>query len=185
VTPPRLVLLAVSVTIALVVSSCTGDDGDPACTPSSDEGTAIVVADAPSIPRSVDALPPVDAACFDTILAEARGTPLVVNFWASWCEPCEREMPLLAEAARRHAGEVQFLGVDILDTPQPARTFLARYDIPYPNVFDASGETRDGIGSLGQPVTVFYDPAGEIVAKVDGELSADELDEHLGRIAAA
>jgi cytochrome c biogenesis protein CcmG, thiol:disulfide interchange protein DsbE len=185
VTPPRLVLLAASVTIALMLSSCTGDDGDPACTTSSsDEGAAIVVADAPSIPRTVDALPPVDAACFDTILAEARGTPIVVNFWASWCEPCEREMPLLAEAARLHADEVQFLGVDILDTPEPARTFLARYDIPYPNVFDASGETRDGVGSLGQPVTVFYDAAGEVVAKVDGELSADELDQHLERIAA-
>jgi len=183
VTPPRLVPLAVWVTIVLIASSCTGADGDPACTTSSNGGEAIVVTDAPSIPRAVDALPPVDTACFDTIVAEARGTPLVVNFWASWCEPCEREMPLLAEAAGQHAEAVQFLGVDILDTPEAARSFLARYDIPYPNVFDASGETRDAVGSLGQPVTVFYDAGGEIVAKVDGELSADELDEHLERIA--
>jgi thiol-disulfide isomerase/thioredoxin len=178
------VLFAVSVTIVFLVSSCAGGDADPACTTSSDDGEAIVVTDAPSIPRSVDALPPVDTACFDTIVAEARGTPLVVNFWASWCEPCEREMPLLADAARQRADDVQFLGVDILDTPEPARSFLARYDVPYPNLFDASGETRDAVGSLGQPVTVFYDAGGEVVAKVDGELSADELDEYLERIAA-
>ena len=180
-TPPRLApVIVVTAAIAVVLGSCTGE-GDGGATPHG-RSPAIVVADAPSIPDTVDALPPIDADGLEAILADARGTPVVVNFWASWCEPCEREMPLLADAARRHAGAIQFLGIDILDTLEPARAFLARSEVPYPNLFDAAGGSRDAVGSLGQPVTVFYDAAGNLVAKADGELSADDLEAHLDRI---
>jgi thiol-disulfide isomerase/thioredoxin len=182
-TPPRLALrLVVTAATAVVLGSCTGE-GDDGATPQG-RSPAIVVADAPSIPDTVDALPPVDVDGFHAILSDARGTPVVVNFWASWCEPCQREMPLLADAAREHADEIQFLGIDILDTPDPARAFLARYEVPYPNLFDVAGEARDAVGSLGQPVTVFYDAAGEVVAKADGELSSDDLEAYLERVRA-
>lgn len=167
--------------VLLAPVSCRADD-----VPDGSGGTtpAIVVADAPSLPRSVDALPPIDVDGFEALLDEMRGTPLVVNFWASWCAPCEREIPMLAAAAERHGESIQFLGVDILDTPGAARTFLRRHGVPYPSVFDPTGETRDSVGSLGQPVTVFYGADGEVVAKVDGELGADELTRHLDAITA-
>jgi thiol-disulfide isomerase/thioredoxin len=182
VTRPRLRAIArcgVALTLAIVAVACTGADAPG---PSPSARPAIVVADASSIPSTVDALPLIDVEGFATLREQSRGTPLVVNFWASWCEPCEREMPLLAEAARAHAEDIQFLGIDILDTPDAARGFLRRFDVPYPNAFDASGSTRDAVGSLGQPVTVFYGADGDVVAKVDGELSAAELDEHLAAL---
>ena len=182
-TRPRLALLLVaSAAVTATLGSCVGGGSDRTTPTPEDKSPALVVADAPSIPDTVDALPPIDAAGFDAILAEARGTPMVVNFWASWCEPCEREMPLLAAAAREHAAQIQFLGIDILDTPEAARGFLARYEVPYPNLFDADGATRDAVGGLGQPVTVFYDAEGELVAKADGELSADDLEASLDLI---
>lgn len=164
-----------AVVLVTVAVACTG--GDPTVDAS---GTpAIVVADAPSMPSSVDAMPVVDPPQLDAILADARGTPLVLNFWASWCDPCERELPLLAASAHAHRDDIQFLGVAILDERSSAQGFLARYRVPYPNVFDPTGSTRDAVGSLGQPVTVFYGRDGGVVAKVDGELSPDLLEQHL------
>ena len=175
-----LAAFGVALPLWALLTACTGDEvGAPQTPPR----PAIVVADAPSLPTTVDALPVIDVAGFAQLREEVRGTPLVVNFWASWCEPCEREMPLLAAAAREHRGTIQFLGIDILDTPDAARAFLRRLEVPYPNAFDAAGATRDALGSLGQPVTVFYDADGQIVAKIDGELSGADLDEHLTAIA--
>lgn len=165
-----------------LMTACTG--GDVPESRSDPRRPAIVVADAPSLPRTVDELPVVDVAAFEAMVADARGTPLVVNFWATWCEPCEREAPLLAAAAQEHRDSIQFLGVDILDTLGPAREFLRRYDVPYPNVRDDLAATRDAVGGVGQPVTVFYDADGQVVAQVGGELGPDELDENLDAILA-
>ncbi|HSL11558.1 MAG TPA: TlpA disulfide reductase family protein [Actinomycetota bacterium] len=181
--PRPLAVVRLAAALCVGLASCTsGGGGSAVSTSPSETRPAIVVADAPSIPTTVDALPTLDADGYEALLADVHGTPLVVNFWASWCEPCEREMPLLAAAAERHRDSVQFLGIDILDTPEPARAFLDRFDVPYPNLFDASGSTRDAVGSLGQPVTVFYDAGGDAVAKVDGELSPSELDDALRAI---
>src|SRR3989442_10815809 len=65
-------------------------------------------------------------------LSSLRGTALVVNFWASWCVPCRQEAPVLNSGARERAGRVQFLGVDIQDTDQAARTYQAEVQSPYP-----------------------------------------------------
>ena len=169
--------VAAALLVCLVAVSCTsapdGDGGGVAAQ------NAVV---APLVPTTVDELPSIDGDGLAELRAQVRGTPLVVNFWASWCDPCKEEMPLLAAAARRDGDQIQFLGVDILDTRDPARTFLARYDVPYPSVFDPSGQTRDSVGGIGQPVTVFYDAQGELVAKVDGQLNEASLEEHLARL---
>ena len=65
-------------------------------------------------------------------LRALKGTPLVVNFWASWCVPCRQEAPVLAAAARRMAGKAQFVGVDIQDTDSAARAYEAEIKSPYP-----------------------------------------------------
>ena len=57
-------------------------------------------------------------------LTELRGRPVVINFWASWCLPCRDEAPELAAAARKHAGEVAFVGIDVQDFTSDARRFL-------------------------------------------------------------
>lgn len=138
--------------------------------------------DAPRLPTQVAALPTTDVDGFRALLDELKGTPVVVNLWASWCEPCRREMPMLGEAARAHA-EVQFLGVNILDSRQGAADFIREYGVPFPSIFDPSGAIRTDLASFGVPVTVFFASDGTLVAKVDGELGQDTLDEHLAAIA--
>jgi cytochrome c biogenesis protein CcmG/thiol:disulfide interchange protein DsbE len=181
VTPPRPGAGSIVAAVALLAAA-TISCADATANRLGGTVPAIVVADASVIPDTVDELPPIDPAGFDALREDVRGTPLVVNVWASWCEPCERELPLLADAARAHRDEIQFLGVDILDTPDPARSFLERFGVPYPNMFDATGAVRDALGSIGQPVTVFYAADGALLEKVDGELSPRVLAENLAAL---
>ncbi len=112
---------------------------------------------------------------FQTLLGELRGTPVVVNIWGSWCPPCRLEAPDLARVSLEFQGRVQFLGVDILDERRPARGFIAEFDWPYPSIFDPAGEIRDGLGYVGQPVTIVYDRGGEVAFEWIGALTADLL----------
>jgi cytochrome c biogenesis protein CcmG, thiol:disulfide interchange protein DsbE len=97
-------------------------------------------------------------------LASLRGKVVVVNFWASDCQPCKQEMPRLEAAARRYAATTTFVGVDLLDFKGPARAFLKRYGATYPVVFDPSGETVGpyGVGQ-GTPQTFFVDRRGRLI----------------------
>jgi thiol-disulfide isomerase/thioredoxin len=149
-----------------------------ACDRSSSDGIAPPSLAMPSTPAE---LPTADAHAFRALLDDLRGMPVVVNLWASWCEPCKREMPMLSEAAAAHP-DVQFLGVDTLDSREGAEEFIAEYSVPFPSLFDPDGAIRTELGSFGLPVTVFFDAEGNEAAKVDGELSQSALDQHLAAI---
>jgi cytochrome c biogenesis protein CcmG/thiol:disulfide interchange protein DsbE len=152
----------------VVLVACTGDPEQPTRSP--------------GLPTSVTELPSADVETFRALLEDLRGTPVVVNLWASWCEPCEREMPMLAQAAGANP-DVQFLGVDTLDSREGAEEFIAEFGVPFPSLFDPDGVIRTDLDSFGLPVTVFFDAEGNQVAKVDGELSQTALDEHIAAIA--
>jgi thiol-disulfide isomerase/thioredoxin len=109
-------------------------------------------------------------------LAEYRGRPLVLNFWATWCEPCRREIPLLTALHRQHGKEVQIVGVAV-DFQKDVLPYALAKGITYPLLM---GE-KDGlaaVNALGMetvlPFTVFADAQGDIVAVKVGELHADE-----------
>jgi thiol-disulfide isomerase/thioredoxin len=127
------------------------------------------------LPTDRLALPQIDPAGYEAILAEVRGSPVVVNFWGSWCGPCIEEAPDLAAVAREYEGRVQFLGVDILDAREPARDFIRRFDWPYPSVFDPTGAVRDALGYVGQPITLVYDRRGELAFERTGAIDAERL----------
>ncbi len=141
-----------------------------------DAGTAAV------LPKDRLELPEFDLEKFQALLRELRGTPVVVNVWGSWCPPCRVEAPDLARVAREFQGRVQFLGVDILDARPAARDFILEFDWPYPSVFDPDGEIRDGLGSIGQPITIVYDSRGEKVFEWSGIITADLLGTEIRKV---
>ena len=116
-------------------------------------------------------------------LAELRGYPVVLNFWASWCIPCKAEAPRLAEAARLHAGRVAFLGIDIQDFTSDAHRFLRRYRANYVSVRDGGSTTYDRYGLTGIPETYYLDRRGRILAHSVGEVSTRELEHGIALIA--
>ena len=120
-------------------------------------------------------LPTVDRAEFEGMLVGARGQPVVVNVWASWCAPCRTEMPLLEEAAEQYAGRVTFLGLASEDDPAAARAFLDDVGVRYPNVFDRTGEVRVAIGLDVYPTTYFFGADGVPYAQVVGGISEQRL----------
>jgi cytochrome c biogenesis protein CcmG, thiol:disulfide interchange protein DsbE len=112
-------------------------------------------------------------------LAELRGTPVVLNFWASWCGPCKEEAPFLAASAREHRREVAFLGLDIQDFESDAREFLRELAVPYPSVREKGDRVYRAYGLTGVPETYYLDGAGRIVAHSPGALSRAELEQNV------
>jgi cytochrome c biogenesis protein CcmG, thiol:disulfide interchange protein DsbE len=108
--------------------------------------------------------------------SELRGRPVVINFWASWCIPCKREAPRLVAAARAHAGEVAFLGLNVQDFKSDARRFLRRYRTNYVSVRDGGASTYSHYGLTALPETYFLDANGRIVGHSAGEVSDDEVE---------
>jgi cytochrome c biogenesis protein CcmG/thiol:disulfide interchange protein DsbE len=109
-------------------------------------------------------------------LSELRGTPVVLNFWASWCTPCGREAPRLAASAFAHRGEVVFLGLDVKDYSGDARKFLRKYHVNYVSIRDGGSSSYNEYGLTGLPETYFLDRRGRIVAHKLGEIRRNELE---------
>lgn len=133
----------------------------------------------PAAPTPRAQLPAVSLSC----LAGGRGLsldrlparPFVVNLWASWCEPCRREAPRLAAAAKAAAGHVEFLGVDTQDGGSPALAFLHDFGIDYPQLTDPGSDLLHRLPAPGIPVTLAVNAAGQVVYRRIGEISAAQL----------
>jgi cytochrome c biogenesis protein CcmG/thiol:disulfide interchange protein DsbE len=99
-------------------------------------------------------------------LTDLRGKALIVNFWASWCEPCKDEAPFLQRTYERYRGQgLVVLGIDVEDFKKDARRFVKRYGLTYPNVRDVKKETIGKWGVTGYPETFFVDRNGRLVGE--------------------
>ncbi|HTU77433.1 MAG TPA: TlpA disulfide reductase family protein [Solirubrobacteraceae bacterium] len=95
-------------------------------------------------------------------LASLRGTPVVINKWASDCEPCREEVPVFQRVSVSRGREVAFIGIDSNESSRgEALSFLHSFPVAYPSYFDPSGQAGETItDSSFTPVTVFYDRSG-------------------------
>jgi cytochrome c biogenesis protein CcmG, thiol:disulfide interchange protein DsbE len=99
---------------------------------------------------------------FEAYIEKQRGTPVVVNKWASWCGPCRFEFPFLQKQAEKRKGEVVFVGVNAQDNRGDARKFLAEFPVPFRHFEDPNQEIAESFdGVQGFPVTAFYRADGE------------------------
>ena len=110
-------------------------------------------------------------------IADYRGKWVLVNFWASWCEPCRAEAPALQSFQQQHAGgPFTVLGIDLDDSTEDARAFVRRYGLTYPQLREGDGrDRRDAYGMTGFPESFLVDPQGRLALIRRGPVTADYL----------
>ena len=109
-------------------------------------------------------------------LADLRGKPVVINFWASWCPPCRVEASLIERTWRAYKNRgLIFLGVNIQDRKEDALNYIRQFAITYPNGPDPTGEISIDYGVSGLPVTFFVSRDGEIVRRWVGAIERSVL----------
>lgn len=120
-------------------------------------------------------------------LASLRGTPVIVNFWASWCYPaCYDEAPLLEATWRKYKDQgLTLLGVVIQDTEPNAREFMRKFDFTFPNGLDPGSRISIDFGVYGVPETYFIDRQGRIVSKHVGALTSGLIETQIRTLLAA
>lgn len=194
-------LLTLVLALTLTLSGCTSTTprgGDELPTPKiapnepdlQAERKAAGIADCPETDPNQAAvrggLPALTLPCLgggsEVHLAALRG-PMVINFWANWCEPCRDEGPLLATAARSFDGRVKFLGIDTSD-PRPgmAIEFAKSVGWTYPQLRDATGEhvKKPPLQANNLPLTIFVGADGRVVARHVGVFTTQaEVDEFI------
>jgi cytochrome c biogenesis protein CcmG/thiol:disulfide interchange protein DsbE len=128
------------------------------------------------------------ALVFDTLdgegeirLSDYRGKAVVLNFWASWCEPCKDEAPLLEEAWQRHRDDgLVVLGIDAQDFRSDAQRFVERYGLTYPMAFDGHGASLGRFGNTGFPETWFVGRDGRLVGDhIVGPFTREQLEDNV------
>jgi cytochrome c biogenesis protein CcmG/thiol:disulfide interchange protein DsbE len=118
-------------------------------------------------------------------LSSLKGKVVVVNFWASWCEPCKSEAPRFQAAYKRYGDRVAFVGVDTADYSADAGRFLDRYGVTYPNVRDPDRSVLGKYGGLPIPRTFVISPQWLVTGYIFGEARAEELDSAIQKALAA
>ncbi len=114
-------------------------------------------------------------------LADYRGGWVLVNFWASWCDPCRDEAPALEAFGQAHqGGDFTVLGINLDDTTDDALGFVQEYGLTYPQLRDGDGrERRDAYGMTGFPESFLVDPKGEIALIRRGPVDARYLEDEV------
>jgi len=172
---PALVVAACAALVALLVLGVASKSDDRTL------DQAVAGGARPTAPEAGRRLPSLGAGPARSI-ADLRGRVVVLNFWASWCEPCRAEAPALARAQRRWAGRgVTVLGADWNDAVPDAQRFARRFGLDYPIVRDVGGALAKAYGTNSLPETFVIDRAGRVVALQRFQADARFLDRAIAK----
>lgn len=160
----KLVTGVVTVVVVVVAVLSIVTSGSNAATPRSDAQAASF---------SVPALG--SSGSSKVSLSDYAGKPVIVNFWASWCSPCQQETPLLASWYRQEKGRVALVGLDENDTKSAALSFAHAKDVTYPLGFDPQTIAASAYGVIALPQTFFLNARHQIVARVYGAVTTGDL----------
>ncbi len=105
-------------------------------------------------------------------LASLKGTPVVLNLWASWCGPCRDEAPIFEKAWDKYKGKgALVLGLDLQDLTENALAFVKKYDITYPSLRDGTDASKRDLEATGVPETFIIDRKGRIALHITGQVT--------------
>lgn len=160
-----LMVLAVLALLGSFAAGCGGSSGGDYGGQHPDYATAL--ASSPpalaALHKQANELLPGGTDAFEERVAALKGYPVVANLWASWCDPCRQEFPVLQKLSARYGKEVAFLGVNSQDSDDAAATFLEEAPLSYPSYTDPENEIGSAIGTTGGlPDTAFYGRDGEL-----------------------
>ena len=190
----RSLTAALAAVLLLTAVSCDTDEGGIETIPQK-ETTAASATDAPDTPADTTPEQNPNQALDFTVqdwegnmvkLSDFFGTPIVLNFWASWCPPCKAELPDFDDACKKYEGKVTFLMVNMTDnqmeTVEVAKDFIKTYGYDFPVYFDVNYEAAMAYGVRSIPQTYFINAEGELVATATGMISAAQLEKGIGMI---
>ncbi len=128
--------------------------------------------------RLLDAGPTSSTEIGEFRLSDHRGSPIVINFWASWCPPCRQESPGFERLWRRYQDTgILFVGVDIQDEVSDAEAYVREFGLTFPNGVDPDGAITVDYGVIGLPVTFFIGSSGIVEGRWVGAIPEDKLEE--------
>lgn len=158
----RTALPLAVVVVAIVLAACGADEPDvvPAGEPASPTQLRVELR---KLEAQANQLLDGGPSAFKDRLAKLRGLPVVVNQWASWCDPCRFEFPFFERQAKKHRGAVAFLGVDSQDSRDDAEEFLQEFPVSFPHFYDKDASiARLFDGGRAWPTTAFYNADGKL-----------------------
>ena len=158
--PSRPLVAVVLALVAVVAAGCTAE-AKSTDTPSPFAGCQGITGQ-PVPPQPT--LPDLQLPCFtgkEQIALRSVPGPLIVNLWASWCDPCRRELPLMQKVAAQTAGRVTVLGVDTGDSRDAGASFAADKGVSFPTLFDPDKKLANAIAGTNLPITIFMDASGK------------------------
>jgi len=183
----RSIAIALAASLALSGCASSGGIGTPVETTANQAGVGTTVYD-------IGSRPTVPVITGETIsgptvtTAKMLGHVVVLNAWASWCEPCRDESPALARiSGRLKSSGVDFIGLDEQDTKDKALAFATKAGTTYPHLFDAKGDLLASLRLLptsGIPSTLVLDREGHVAARVIGAIHEQEFESLVTSIAA-
>lgn len=111
-------------------------------------------------------------------LSDLKGKGVMLNFWATYCPPCEKEMPYMESLYPKYKDDIEIVAVNLDQSEIVIQQFINKYDLTFPVVHDTKSDVMDLYKVKPLPSTFFIDPEGIIVDKVEGALTLERLEEY-------